>query len=369
MSAYNTYHFQENLNDNYKKIGVYQIVCKITGKRYIGSTRRSFRRRFNDHILYLNRREHHCSHLQNAWNKYGEDNFLFLIVDILDKKDCFKYEQSYFDTIDNSMLYNTSFLAQGGVGRKSGFLVSNETREKISAIMKDRWTKIKAGVLPGISEEAAERKRLFFTGRVLSEETRRKISKRKISHETKKKMSDAQMGKKKSEETKRKLSEIQKLRHPASEETRRKISEAGIGRKHSAETKLKMSRPKSEETKKKMSESFRGRKHSDDSKKKMSDSHKGRPTISEETRKKLSDVRKMWYANNPPRIMPERVLNDKIMATNEKTGEIIYASGSESLAKKIGSNKSSILRRLSGVTSKDNLIGGCWRIEKIIDVK
>ena len=370
MKLFNRCCFRHNLkNEVYKKIGIYQIVCNITGKRYIGSTKKSFKRRFNDHILYLNRGKHHCSHLQKAWNKYGEDKFLFLIIDILDRKDCFKYEQLYFDTIDHSMLYNTSFLAQGGVGRKSGFIVSKETREKISTIMKDWWVKIKAGFLPGISEEAAERKRLFFTGKVWSIDTRKKMSKIKVSNETRSKMSIAQIGKKKSEETKRKLSEIQKLRHPASEGTKRKISEAGLGRRHSTETKLKMSKPKSEETKKKMSKSFKGRKHSDESKKKMSDSHKGRPTISEETRKNLSDARKMWYANNPPRIMPERILKDKIMAIDEQTGETIYASGSGSLAKKIGSNKASVLRRLNGSIPKDRLILDRWKIEQILEAK
>ena len=54
-------------------------------------------------------------------------------------------------------------------------------------------------------------------------------------------------GKSHSEEFKKRLSEIAKTRPPVSEETRRKISEAGIGRKFSRETRKKLSKSNSQE--------------------------------------------------------------------------------------------------------------------------
>ena len=78
--------------------------------------------------------------------------------------------------------------------------------------------------------------------RLVSEETKRKMSEaakghsrglgKKRSDETKRKIGESKkgntfwLGKKHTEETKRKLSEIAKKRKPMSEETRRKISEA-----------------------------------------------------------------------------------------------------------------------------------------------
>lgn len=103
------------------------------------------------------------------------------------------------------------------------------------------------------------------------------------------------------------LSKVDKMRIPMSEETRRKISEAQIGEKaywygkhFSEETKKKMSESQtgkhlSEETKKKLSESKTGEKAywygkhlSEEHKRKMSESHTGKYP-SEETRKKLSE--------------------------------------------------------------------------------
>jgi group I intron endonuclease len=56
--------------------GVYQIICRSTGKRYVGSAF-NIALRWNAHRRDL-RADHHCNpKLQNAWNKYGEADFTF----------------------------------------------------------------------------------------------------------------------------------------------------------------------------------------------------------------------------------------------------------------------------------------------------
>lgn len=102
-------------------------------------------------------------------------------------------------------------------------------------------------------------------------------------------------GKKLSEETKRKLSEKNKgEKHPMygkshSEETRKKISEKQKGRKLS------------EETRKKISEVRKGQKISDEHKQRISESKKGKTSNrkgkshSEESRKKMSEARKLYW--------------------------------------------------------------------------
>jgi group I intron endonuclease len=57
-----------------ENIGVYQIVCIPTGKRYIGSSN-NISKRLWGHIYNLKRNEHHNQHLQYAFNKYGISNF------------------------------------------------------------------------------------------------------------------------------------------------------------------------------------------------------------------------------------------------------------------------------------------------------
>jgi len=85
----------------------------------------------------------------------------------------------------------------------------------------------------------------FLYGKKLTEETKRKISKsslgKKLTEETKRKLSEAQLGRKHTEETKRKMSEAQ-LGKKRTEETKRKMSKSLLGRKLTEETKRKMSK-------------------------------------------------------------------------------------------------------------------------------
>ncbi len=59
--------------------GIYCIENKINSKKYIGLGV-STQRRTNDHIRWLRKNNHYNKYLQNAWNKYGEENFKFYVI-------------------------------------------------------------------------------------------------------------------------------------------------------------------------------------------------------------------------------------------------------------------------------------------------
>jgi len=138
-----------------------------------------------------------------------------------------------------------------------------------------------------VSEETKRKISESHKGKKRTEESKRKMSGRKVSEETKRKLSAAQKGKKLSEETKRKISEVHKGKK-LSEETKRKISESHKGKKHTEESKRKMSgRVFSEETKRKISDakrnkgcgelnSFFGKAHTEEAKIKIGKSSKKR---------------------------------------------------------------------------------------------
>lgn len=67
-------------------IGIYRITNKENGKVYIGSSV-DIHLRWLQHKSQLKKNKHHSRHLQNAWNKYGEDNFRFDIVELIDDID------------------------------------------------------------------------------------------------------------------------------------------------------------------------------------------------------------------------------------------------------------------------------------------
>jgi group I intron endonuclease len=76
----------ENL-DELKLKGVYRIFCLENEKYYIGSTSKSFKQRFTQHLSKLNTGNHSCAHLQNAFDKYGKDSFEFSIIEIISDLD------------------------------------------------------------------------------------------------------------------------------------------------------------------------------------------------------------------------------------------------------------------------------------------
>jgi group I intron endonuclease len=60
---------------------IYKIVNLINTKKYVGSTQSKCNLRWNCHKSTLRRNLHGNRYLQNSWNKYGERNFQFEIVE------------------------------------------------------------------------------------------------------------------------------------------------------------------------------------------------------------------------------------------------------------------------------------------------
>ena len=132
-------------------IGIYKIENLINHKVYIGQTV-DYTRRVYLHTHYLMNNRHINTHLQNAWNKYGSDNFKFeLICDftnefeqydrvtqdkVLNEAEVFWIKQ--FKATDENFGYNLSEGGDGATlfGERNGSYgkkKSVETRNKISA--------------------------------------------------------------------------------------------------------------------------------------------------------------------------------------------------------------------------------------------
>ena len=117
-----------------------------------------------------------------------------------------------------------------------------------------------------------------LTYKRLSDETKQKISAARKgkphSEETKQKIREGNLGKKRSEDTKHKISAAHKGM-PCSEDIKQKIREGNLGKKLSEEHKQKLSavhkgKKLSEKSKQKISAAQKGKKHSEDTKQKIS---------------------------------------------------------------------------------------------------
>jgi group I intron endonuclease len=62
--------------------GIYQIKNLKNNKIYIGSSK-NIKERFLQHKYNLKNNKHCNPILQNSWNKYGEENFEFIIIEII----------------------------------------------------------------------------------------------------------------------------------------------------------------------------------------------------------------------------------------------------------------------------------------------
>jgi group I intron endonuclease len=66
-------------------IGIYKITNKINGMVYIGESL-DIERRWAEHKADLDSNKHHSRKLQKDWNKYGEDNFIFEVIEELNQE-------------------------------------------------------------------------------------------------------------------------------------------------------------------------------------------------------------------------------------------------------------------------------------------
>ena len=176
-----------------KNTGIYQIRNILDNKRYIGSAQ-DFKHREANHFYYLRQGTHHSDYLQNAYNKYGNDAFVFeILLFNINKEKLVYLEQAFIDCLQPE--YNIAPKAGSLLGmpktdehkqklRESllGHKVGQETRKKISETLKGRYVGSKHPMF----------------GKRHTEEARAKISKahkgRKLSVEHKAKLSKAGMG-------------------------------------------------------------------------------------------------------------------------------------------------------------------------------
>lgn len=86
--------------------GVYAIVHLKSGRRYIGSATNIYNR-WRDHRSQLRRGVHHSPWLQNAWRKFGENAFVFGVIEECDRdaEVLIAREQHWMDRF-NDRLFN-----------------------------------------------------------------------------------------------------------------------------------------------------------------------------------------------------------------------------------------------------------------------
>lgn len=77
--------------------GIYMFWNTISEKQYIGQAKNLYNR-LHDHLSSLRRSKNSCRQLQNAYNKYGEHSFIFIVLEIVNNEDQLNsHEQTWLD--------------------------------------------------------------------------------------------------------------------------------------------------------------------------------------------------------------------------------------------------------------------------------
>lgn len=269
--------------------GIYCIENLVNHKVYIGQSKNIIER-WQHHINELRREAHGNCYLQASWNKYGEENFRFTILQ--------KCKQEELDELESYYIA----LAQScdsvyGYNLESGGTTGKRTHESTKQKQKEASKHI-------CGEEH------HWYGRKHTEETKWKIrenSPRRYGAD------NPNYGRKHSPESIALMSEVKKKwweEHPdyhfdrdytCTEETRAKMSEKAKERWQDPEFRAKyVGRKASDETRAKISEKAKERWEDPEFRAK----YVGRE-VSEETRQKLSDAMKGKLAGDKhPRCRP-----------------------------------------------------------------
>jgi len=216
---------------------VYKITHVASGKSYVGSTCQLLRR-WSLHRKALRVGKHHSRHLQSAWNKYGEDAFIFEVIEIVDDVgNLIVREQAW---INDLKAWRDGYNVSPTAGSPRGVKHTAETRAKVSAAGTGRTlspghvalisarAKV-ASLVHFHSPEARARAGAKNRGKVKPESARRTLSRirtgMKFPPEWRAAISACAVGRK---------------HGPMPLETRAKLSVAATGKSPTAETRVKL---------------------------------------------------------------------------------------------------------------------------------
>lgn len=225
------------------KSGIYKIENKMNGKVYIGSSY-NIQQRMDGHKSLLKKTKHPNQYLQNSFDKYGLNNFVFEKIELINaenklllNKELKKKEAYYIElykSFNNEFGYNI-------MGAKEGRIIfSDKMKQNISKHKKDYYKNH-----PEQKERLSEQAKKIHTGRKRNQQTKNKISKalkgnknglgRIVTEEIKQKLRMKRLGIfKHTKESKEKISKSSKGRTPwnkgrkniYTEETLKKIKNA-----------------------------------------------------------------------------------------------------------------------------------------------
>lgn len=115
---------------------IYKIENLVNGKVYVGQTIQDFNKRKYAHLYELRAGKKGNRKLQNAWNKYGESNFVFSVIVECEVQELNNLEVAYISLYDG---YNNGYNLTTGGQKNFNYAHSATTKQKLREISNNLW--------------------------------------------------------------------------------------------------------------------------------------------------------------------------------------------------------------------------------------
>lgn len=126
----------DKITRDLRKAGIYCIENTKNKKVYIGSSKNIYQRLLK-HFALLRHNKHQNGHLQNAWNKYGEDVFRWYVLEFCSEDKLTETEQLCIDLFGAE--YNITRIVERNIPSKESRTKQGNTRRRLHQEGKLEW--------------------------------------------------------------------------------------------------------------------------------------------------------------------------------------------------------------------------------------
>lgn len=160
--------------------GIYLIYCSVSGKGYIGQTKNKISKRWSQHRLELKNNRHKNSHIQSSYNKYGLESIQYKTLENCNISELTEREGYYLSLLDRDLVFNQKAVTDSYKSTEehrqkiSNRVITEETRMKISKTMKERGNKGNNVIGHYVSPETKLKISMATKGKKISEEVIKK---------------------------------------------------------------------------------------------------------------------------------------------------------------------------------------------------
>lgn len=120
--------------------GIYQIINSKNNKSYVGSSKSIYNRIYH-HKIALQHNKHGNTHLQRSWNKYGEENFNYKVLELIENPTKERLEEredywiNFYESDKDEKGYNKQKARQGSFSEK--WHLKEKERQQLKQSKKD----------------------------------------------------------------------------------------------------------------------------------------------------------------------------------------------------------------------------------------